>query len=415
MVAGVATAGGGRTAAPKLRACIGGAGAKPCRAPALGSLSGVSALALSPDGRTLYAGAYAADSVFAFRRASSGRLALLGCVADAGAAGCTDPPVDSLTGAGGLAVSPGGGDLYVTAGLGKSLTRFSTVGGGAPQFAACTASGGAGGCADPAFDSLVGAAAVAVGPGGSDLYVTSFDGGAVTHLKRAPDGSMPTAGCVADNGNFGCTDTPGSVLEGAAGIALDRKGRDVYVTAAASAALVHLRRRRDGSLDYRECWAGLGANGCRKLPVDALLGASGVALSANGKRIFVASQAGTVTSFARAAKSGRARFISCLGDDGRGGCVRPRRDSIREATGIAVAGHDLYVASQGSDAITRVAVDRRGRLDWVSCISSRPVKGCAKAPTAALDGAYAVAARGRSLYAAAPFSGALATLSLPRR
>lgn len=382
----------------------------------MGSLRGVDALAVSPDGRNLYAAAYAADSLLTFRRSGSGRLRLQGCAADGGAAGCVAPPAGSLAGAGGVVVSPGGGDVYVSAGLGKSVSRFARARSGALSFAACTANAGADGCTDPGHDPLIGAAGLAVAPDGADIYAASFDAASVSRLQRAPDGTLPITGCFADDGNFGCSPTPGAVLEGAAGIAIDRRGRDLYVASLASGSLTQLRLARNGALTYRDCWAGLGANGCHRLPVDALLGASGIAISPDGKRIVVASQAGTVTSFSREPKSGKVRFLSCFGDDGEGGCRRPERDSLRQATGVALDGRDVYVASQGSDSITRLRLDRRGELAWISCLAPRrAVKRCATAPAAALDGAYAVAIRGRSLYVGAALAGSLSTLRLPAR
>jgi len=81
-----------------------------------------------------------------------------------------------------------------------------------------------------------------------------------------------------------------------------------------------------------------------------------------------------------------------------------------------VAGRDVYVASQASDSITRLAVDRRGRLEWTACVAPKRAHRCSGGvPRAALAGAYAVASAGRSLYAAAPSVGALSSFRLPRR
>lgn len=398
--------------APKLGSCIGPA--KPCRAPAFGSLSGVDALAVSPDGKSVYASAYAADSVLSFRRADSRKLSLQGCFADGGVNGCAPLPAGSIAGAGGVAVSPGGGDVYVTAGLGRSVTRFSRDRAGELSFGACTANAGSAGCLDPASDPFFGVTGVVVGPGGDDIYTSSFDVAAVSRLSRGPDGSLPLQSCLADDGNFGCAATPGAVLEGAAGLALDPKGKDLYVASLSSGSLTHLRRRKDGSLRYEGCVAGLGANGCEKLPVESLLGASGVAVSADGKSIVVASQAGTVTSFRRSTKSGKVKFKSCFGDDGEGGCEKPKAASIAQATSVVLKGDDVYVASQGSDSLTRLALDDKGKLGWVSCVAPK-VRKCVKVPAAALDGAYALALRGKNLYVGASQSGALSTFKLPRK
>lgn len=253
-----------------------------------------------------------------------------------------------------------------------------------------------------------------VGPGGSDIYTTSFDVAAVSRLSRRPDGALPLESCLSDDGNFGCASTPGAVLEGAAGLALDPEGKDLYVASLSSGSLTQLRRRKDGSLRFAGCVAGLGANGCKKLPVDSLLGASGVAVSSDGKLVVVASQAGTVTSFKRNAKSGKVKFKSCFGDDGKGGCDAPKADSIDQATSVVLKGNDVYVASQGSDSLTGMALGDRGKLEWVSCVAPK-VRKCGKVPAGALDGAYAVALRGKNLYVGASQSGALSMFKLPRK
>ena len=413
LAAGMAGTALGAPADLNPRGCIATGGLRDCATAGSGSLRGADALALSPDGRNLYASAYGSDSVFSFRRTGTGRLSFQGCVGNEGSGGCVDPPGDSLGGAGGIAVSPGGGDVYVASGLGRSVTRLSRSGSGALVFGSCTANAGAGGCLDPASDALVGASAIAVAPGGEDVYVTSFDGGAVSHLRRGADGSVPLSDCVADDGNFGCAATPGSLLEGAAAVVVDPAGRDVYVASLASGSLARFRRGPSGRLSYRGCWADEGANGCRKLPVDALSGATGMAMSSDGRSIVVASQVGLVSSFARSPKTGSVKFVSCVGRDGLGGCAKTERDSLGQATGIALSGRDVYVASQRSDSITHLALDGRGRLSFSSCIAAGRANGCSGGGSlASLDGAYAVATTGRGLYVAAPTPGSVTALEL---
>jgi len=244
--------------------------------------------------------------------------------------------------------------------------------------------------------------------------VTSFDGAAVSHFVRAADGSLQSAGCIADAGNFGCAATPRNSLEGAASIVVGPRGRDVYVASLLSGAVTHFARAADGSLRFERCYADGGANGCRKVPVDSLVGASGVALSPRGDELYVASQVGTVASFARAGKTGRLRFASCMARDGKGGCVQPRQNSLRGASGIAATAGDVFVASQASDSLTRLETDRRGRLEWLGCVQA-PGRCGGDVPRAAVDGAYAVVAAGDSVYLAAATSGAASGFRVTRR
>jgi hypothetical protein len=244
------------------------------------------------------------------------------------------------------------------------------------------------------------------------VYVTSFDGGAVTHFVRAADGGVKFADCVADGGNFGCAPTKGATLEGAAAIALDRTGANAYVASAESGTLTRLSRSDDGSLRFRECWSGRGENGCRKAGADALVGATGLAVREH--EVYVAAQVGAVSRFVRK-RSGRLRFSSCVARDGKGGCADPKRDSLQGASGIAVVGRDVWVTAQGPSALTRLGLDKRKRLRFVSCLAPKRAEKCGGGvPAAALSGAYGALAVKRSLYVTAPLSGALATFALPR-
>ncbi len=57
---------------------------------------------------------------------------------------------------------------------------------------------------------------------------------------------------------------------------------------------------KDGALTYKGCFANLGANGCADPRHDSLGGASGVAVSPEGKSVYVASYVDdSVTTFDR--------------------------------------------------------------------------------------------------------------------
>jgi DNA-binding beta-propeller fold protein YncE len=404
-------------AAPVLRECVtSGSVLGGCSALSggSGSLAGASSLAVSPDGRNVYVGAYGADSLLWFRRGSSGALSFGGCFANEGAAGCSDPAADSLGGAGGVAVSPGGGDVYVTSDLGRSVTRYSrSARTGELTFGSCTSDAGAHGCTEARRATLAGANAVAVGPGGEDVYVTAGDSGTITHFTRAADGSLEFDDCVAGTKGLGCDATEGNSLAGVNAIVVAPRGRDVYATSFAGRAIVRFVRRPDGSLRYRGCVADDGAGDCTEPRVDALDGASGVAISSDGKRVYVASQVGAVTAFDRTPSRGALRWSGCVRSDGPGGCTNPRRASLAGATGVvAVRGGRVYVTSQRGNSLTELS-DRRGRLSFVSCLAARRANGCGSAPATALEGVYGLTVRGDDLYTAAPLTGALGTFRLP--
>src|SRR5437764_531087 len=74
-------------------------------------LRGASSAALSPDGKFLYVASYAASGLAIFSRDDAGRLTQVGCVRSVST--CTPGP--SLSGAIALAISPDGTSLYVAA------------------------------------------------------------------------------------------------------------------------------------------------------------------------------------------------------------------------------------------------------------------------------------------------------------
>ena len=393
IAAGVA---GPVAAAPRPVDCVADAPGRTCRPLGAGSLRGASSLAVSPEGSRVYAVAYGSGQLLSFARSASGRLRPDGCIATDGRSECSPAPPYALDGTAGVATDAAGGDVYVASGLARSLTRITAD----PfAFATCAADFGRHGCTDPERDTLAGASAVAVA--GRDVYVTSFDGAAVSHFRGAGDGGLTFAGCSADNGAFGCTPMPGNMLEGAAAVAVAPGGRDVYVGSFRSGSIVRFRRAGNGSLGYRGCLADQGANRCARIRTDALIGLSGLAIGPGGGRLYTAAQTGTMASFTRSRRTGALRFAGCVGRDGRGGCRSPRVNSLRGASALVTRGRSVFVAASRSDAITELRVDRAGRPRFASCVARR-ARGCARGPGRLLDGLYALARRGRDLYAASP-------------
>jgi len=212
-----------------------------------------------------------------------------------------------------------------------------------------------------------------------------------------PPGADPLAGsCFAPAldagvGSQRCERTP--ALEGARDVALSADGRSAYVAAPDADAVVAFQRDGDGHLRPAGCVSAAGGSGCAQGP--GLDGAAAVAVSPDGRNVYIASRtADAVATFRRDPETGGLTPDACLGDPAAG-CTSAV--ALDHATGVEVSpdGANVYVAARGSDAIAVFARGTDGALaqlpgpegclqDGFSPGAEQPA--CADAP--ALDGAY---------------------------
>jgi 6-phosphogluconolactonase (cycloisomerase 2 family) len=216
--------------------------------------------------------------------------------------------------------------------------------------AACITETGTGGCADGR--GLLGAIAVAVSPDGKHVYVASADGNAVAALVRdATTGALTqraaTAGCVNESGLDGCAD--GKALLGAHGIAVSPDGKHVYVVSSTSLAVAAFSRdKATGALTQLAGTAGCAsatgtAGDCAT--AKALADPRGIAASPDGKHVYVASlTSDALAVFARDRTTGALTQL-----DGLAGCVS-QGGSGGECT-----------SGKGLDSPWAVAVTRDGK------------------------------------------------------
>jgi len=265
------------------------------RAPAL---SGVAALAISPDGRFLYAVSYGlapgGDSVVTLQRdTASGALRALpgtrGCVQSRPGRECR--AVAGLEGASAIAISGDGRFVYVASavsGAVRGFVRNPLTGALTPLFGRgdCVSSGELADDDVPCtvrVPQLAGARALALSPDGRELYVAAFDPGAVVALARNPASGRlrPLAsGCLQALADAQCpTGVP--LVRGAAALAIGPGGEAVYVACEGANSLLALARdARDGKLTLPAANASVPA---------PLGGPTALALSPGGGSIYVAS------------------------------------------------------------------------------------------------------------------------------
>jgi DNA-binding beta-propeller fold protein YncE len=332
-------------------------------------LDGPNSVALSPNGRYLYATSRAADSVTVFRRnTSTGALRQLkpgsGCISGAPIPGCAagralvDPDV--------VVVSPDGEDVYVGSFLGNAVAAFQRAKNGALYQAAdatgCVAEAIAG-CA-PAV-ALGAPEGLAISPDGASLYVAGALSSSVTELRRDPQTgglTQPSGGCVVAAPLPGCA--TGVQLAGANAVAIAPAGRDVYVTSVISDSVTSFGRAAPGSLTQKPgsfaCLIFLRSAGCSF--GRAIVAPEGLAVSPDGASVYVAAfKTGAIDVLDRERESGVIRQ-----KPGQAGCLAAsnpdcgRGRALRGVSSVAVSpdGRNVYSTAFASNAID---VFRRSR------------------------------------------------------
>lgn len=396
---------------------------------------GSQAVALSPDGKHLYAAAFDSDAITVFNRSSSsGRL-----TQKPGTAGCasitTQPTCAqgrSLIKPTSIAVSPDGESVYVASIVGSSIAVFDRN----RSTGTLTQKSGTAGCVakDDAHQCAAGRAmdgvdVVAVSPDNKHVYAGGFTNDSLVVFDRnRSTGSIKqktgASGCFVETAQADCTTARG--LNGAEGLTISPDGISVYVGAAIGNAVgVFRRNRNNGTLSQAAgttgCFAFQAANGCAN--GDGLVGADSMQVSPDDRHLYVASGVGdSVASFKRSTSTGNLTQLA-----GIGGCYTNFTQTLgRCASGVQLDGPEgivvspdganVYVGSFFSNAI--VVFDRVAytgtltqRVSPNGCVIEPATAGCATGT--ALQGANALEMSndGRRLYVGANGSNAIDVFS----
>jgi 6-phosphogluconolactonase (cycloisomerase 2 family) len=223
--------------------CVSNAATPGCTV-VVGLAGGVYDLAISPDGKHVYATGYTSDAVAAFSRdPASGVLTQLAapnrCVTSGNVNGCT--AATGLNGADGIAISPDGAHVYVASYSSASLTVFARD----ATSGALTQLAGTNGCLMDTAYATPNSGCLAtrglrnpyflhVSPDGTGVYVAAIGSNAITVLHRDPATGVVTQpaspnGCVYNTGSTaitGCTAAVG--LQGTYHVQVAPDSRTVY-------------------------------------------------------------------------------------------------------------------------------------------------------------------------------------------
>jgi DNA-binding beta-propeller fold protein YncE len=179
---------------------------------------------------------------------------------------------------------------------------------------------------------------------------------AVTGDLNQPAGS---AGCVSQDGSGPCAD--GYALINPQTVAVSADGKSVYVASAGSDAVARLNRNTTtGAITQPAgsagCVSQTGAGPC--VDGHALINPASVAVSADGKSIYVASlNSSAVARLNRNTTTGAiaqpAGSAGCVSETGAGQCADGH--GLNNPLGVAVSpnGKSVYVVSFFSDAVAR--------------------------------------------------------------
>ena len=415
------------------------------------ALEAPSTLAVSPDGRNVYATASDSHALVSFDRdAETGALTQkpneAGCIVNE-----PEPNVPFCANTGralaepsGVTVSPDGATVYVTTTGSDSISIFDrnqTTG-------VLTQKTGAEGCIvnTPAPDvpdcdnigsALDGAFLPVVSPGGESVYVVSLVSDSVTTFDRHTVTGVITQkpganGCLVNGPSVdvgGCDNT-GLALDQPTGIAVRPGGGAVYVTSAGNHSVSKFERDVvSGNVTQNQCIVNATSApvaGCDNTG-RALAGAFAATVSPTGSNVYVAAQdSGAVSSFdatpATGALTQKSGAAGCLVNDPAAdvaGCDNTGRGlGVAQTLEVSSDGRSLYVAGFNEHAVAVLDRDPAGgsvaqKPLATGCVVNEPsadVAGCDNSGRALLGTAFVtVSPDGRNVYSAAFTGDAVST------
>jgi DNA-binding beta-propeller fold protein YncE len=383
-------------------------------------------LAVSPNGRNVYVATQYSNGVAIFNRdRKSGRLTQkpgrAGCVTENGLHGRCQDGV-ALWGTVAVAVSPDGRNVYAVGFGGGAAFRRNRATGALHQIPSrrgCVQEGGhKGECLKGRgfFESK----GVVVSPDGKYVYVSNSLGVASFHRNPATGGlhQIPgPAGCLSFRSYKVANCRFGKGMEEPDDLAISPNGRNVYATGRDTNSLAILDRDpktgeltqakdetrciSEGSYEDRFCADGRD-----------LREPGGVAVSPDGRDVYVTGNAG-VASFARNLANGKLRQLP-----GKGGCIGPKPKGIpgcaagralRGATAVAVSpdGGSVFVASiwpngvavLGRDRATGALTQHPSRRACIVDVPSPRHNGCLRGRGLKDPEGIAVSPNGHNVYA----------------
>jgi DNA-binding beta-propeller fold protein YncE len=255
-----------------------------------------------------------------------------------------------------IAVAPDGRDLYVASPETSSVQVLRLdPGGGAPQPLQCLSATGLDGACQTA-PGLTRVDELAVSPDGAAVYTAGSRGVVAAFARDAATGRLAETTCLVDAPPDGgpCQDAAG--IRGAEGVAVSPDGRDVYVAGRQSQAVASfrvgpgVRLQQTGCLQRTPRGARPRDKRCRR--ATAVWSPREVVVSGDGGTVF-AGGADTVTSYRRDPATGRLVQRGCAEEQQTSpSCREVRATAGVNALATTADGSNVYVTADGESAVS---------------------------------------------------------------
>jgi hypothetical protein len=294
-------------------------------------------VAISPDGKHVYAVSWADALVWWARDPTTGDLSWGGC-RDAASDSSTNGrcgtattfgggnfPAGSMAFSQGISVTPDGQTIYIadqSEGL-LQAQRNASTGAATPTGCFNTTGSAAAGCSSLASGIPMAFSGIDVGSNSRDVYARSISPGGITHFSRTTGGATSFTSCVGNSPCATAAPSPVFTYSGSIGVAGDvlfTHGGN-YATPSGTAA--RFRRGSDGALAYESCATTEAVPGpCAALPAQTSAGSIGrLLVSPDASRVYLPHVGATERALTRL--TGSLAFASCLSDTGVAACSSP--------------------------------------------------------------------------------------------